>query len=113
MPWSSSDRRARLPRNWGALTRAVHARSAGRCEAVSARTGQRCPNPADGGVDHRDRGGPDAMWNLQDLCRAHHATKTTAEAAAAKRVRAARTGKPHEAHPGSAEFADPASWGVM
>ena len=76
--WKGSNRRERLPANWAALVKAVHARSGDRCEFVLP-SGARCPRKADGGVDHRIPNDDHSMTNLRDSCQHHHGKKSSAE----------------------------------
>lgn len=54
---------------WALMRLALFERAGGRCELSSCR--KRCPLEPHH-VIKRSRGGPDAMWNLVALCRAHH-----------------------------------------
>lgn len=79
--WASSDRRARLPKDWH-KRRAIARRSAGgQCQWVE--DGRRCLMPG-ADCDHIDRHGSDDQANLQWLCRPHHNIKTAAEAASSR-----------------------------
>ncbi len=98
MAWHGSDRRARLPSNWPVLRAKVLARDGYRCVAVLRDTGLRCAATATD-VDHIIPGDDHAMTNLQALCVWHHARKTAAESAAARRPRLSRR-RPEERHPG-------------
>lgn len=94
--WATSDRAARLPRNWAAIRRTVMRRDGYRCRWVT-REG-RCSDTATV-VDHieplTDDHHPDA---LQSLCGAHHHEKTSRESAAGRRRNGIR--RPAEPHPG-------------
>jgi 5-methylcytosine-specific restriction protein A len=93
MTWASSDRRARLPKDWH-RRRAVAKRNAGgRCQWITA--GHRCTS-AGTDCDHIDRRGGDEPANLQWLCRPHHNAKTQVEASAARLP----TRRPAPKHPG-------------
>lgn len=81
MGWQSSDRRARLPKDWH-RRRAIAKRNAGgQCQWVEA--GRRCV-AAGTDCDHINRLGGDDPSNLQWLCRPHHNAKTARESTAAK-----------------------------
>lgn len=105
--WATSDRKARLPRDWAQRVAATRARASGQCEAIAEpryrrRTKDaepRCPE-AGRDCDHITAGDNHALENLQWLCAAHHRSKTAAEAAAALRARAALARHPREKHPG-------------
>lgn len=91
------------PANWDALVAQVKRRSGGRCEVVKGSTGRRCPNPANGGVDHvvpKHKGGTDDLTNLAHKCHFHHGQKTAAEGNAAKAEKKALRNRPAEEHPG-------------
>ncbi|MCZ0996303.1 HNH endonuclease signature motif containing protein [Streptomyces noursei] len=98
MPWMGSDRRSRLPRNWPVLRLSVLKRDGFQCVAVLRDTGARCTAPATD-VDHIVPGDDHDPANLQALCRWHHARKSSAEGAAARRRRVSRR-RPAERHPG-------------
>lgn len=99
MPWSTSTRRGRLPKDWPAIRRRVIARDGGRCVATM-RDGSRCTE-AGTEVDHVVAGDDHSMANLQLLCAWHHKRKTQAEAAAARRRQPRpRRAREAEAHPG-------------
>lgn len=97
-----------LPGNWKQLRGAVHRRSGGRCEFIITGydqvrrhpTRRRCSKTADGGVDHIDRHGPHELWNLRDLCTAHHQRKTQQEAQEAKALKRNAGKRAPERHPG-------------
>lgn len=100
MPWSRdsvSARASRLPADWTARRVRVLRRDGYRCQARDS-TGARCGEPANQ-VDHILPGDDHDLDNLQSLCRWHHARKSSAEGAAARRPRVTRTRAP-EAHPG-------------
>jgi len=77
-PWSGSNRRAELPKDWGRRRRRVLRRDGYRC--------RRCGKPATD-VDHVVPGDDHSDGNLQALCSDCHDAKTLEEAAAARRRR--------------------------
>ena len=83
MPWSTSNRRARLPKNWPELCRIVRKRSGGRCE-FRLPSGARCPRRGDGGVDHIINDDDHSLSNLRDSCATHHGRKSSEEGRIAK-----------------------------
>lgn len=98
MPWSTSNRKARLPRDWEARRQFILARDGNRCTAVDS-LGNRCPERATD-VDHIKAGDDASYSNLRALCRWHHARKSSAEGLAARRAkggyrRQAREPEPH------------------
>lgn len=95
MTWATHRRKYPLPPDWQARTRAVKARSGGRCEVRE--NGKRCTNRSRD-VDHVDRTKGHALTNLQDICTPHHKAKTAREAAAGRRHNSAR--REPERHPG-------------
>ncbi|MGK5730102.1 HNH endonuclease [Streptomyces sp. URMC 124] len=102
MAWSTSTRRAQLPRNWAQLRAAVLLRDAHLCRWVRYDTGLPCFEEATE-VDHRfdpHDHRPEALWSL---CHWHHARKTAQEAAAGrKRARQAReVPSSRRPHPGA------------
>lgn len=105
--WQNSDRRSRLPSNWPAITTAIHLRSGGICEVIKTSTGQRCTNPANGGVDHIDRDGGDGFENLRDTCHFHHSKKSSKEGNDAKAAKKALKKRPQEEHPGAIRRSPP------
>jgi 5-methylcytosine-specific restriction protein A len=93
MPWSTSDRRTRLPKDWH-RRRAIAKRNAnGQCQWQT--DGIRCTTPGTD-CDHIDRNGSDEPANLQWLCRRHHTIKTQAESHASR----PRQARPKPRHPG-------------
>lgn len=100
MAWSegASDRAPRLPSDWSTRRVRVLRRDGYRCMARDS-TGARCGQPANQ-VDHIVAGDDHSLDNLQSLCRWHHARKSSAEGAAARRPRARQARDP-EPHPGS------------
>lgn len=93
MPWTSSTRRARLPKNWSALVHIVKVRDR-HCQHPG------CSGPPDE-VDHIKRGDDHTLTNLQALCRDHHKQKTSRESQQARGVGALRK-RPTEPNPGLA-----------
>lgn len=93
--WENSDRRSRLPSNWGTLVKEVHRRDGGRC-TWRLPSGKRCPRKGTD-VDHRRNNDDHSLSNLQLLCVDHHKQKTAMEARAGRRPR--RLKRPPEAHP--------------
>ena len=89
MPWSSSDRRQRLPKDWPKRRAAVKRRAGGRCEAA-------VHVPECDGIgtdcDHIKAGDDHSLANLQWLSLPCHKAKTAAERPSRKR--------PAEKHPG-------------
>lgn len=81
MPWSTSNRHARLPKDWHRRRAIARRNAGGRCQWTE--DGQRCPALGTD-CDHVDRHGTDDLTNLQWLCSAHHKAKTSAEAAVAR-----------------------------
>ena len=101
MPWSTSDRRSRLPKNWNKIRAQVKKRAGGRCEAYwtpgrTAKTGQPHAVGCDGygtDADHILRGDDHSPGNLQWLSGPCHKAKTASEGPQRKR--------PAERHPGA------------
>lgn len=101
MTWATSDRAARLPRDWAERREWVRARAGGRCEAV-LRDGSRC-GALGTDCDHVTRGDDHRVENLQWLCAWHHKRKTSREALAElAAVRASRQPR-RRPHPGLIE----------
>lgn len=93
MPWSTSNRRSRLPRDWPARVAATKQRARGRCEATihdprCDGCGREC--------DHRNPGDDHELSNLQWLSTPCHRAKTQAESQAARIPRQ----RPKPPHPG-------------
>jgi 5-methylcytosine-specific restriction endonuclease McrA len=78
MAWEGSDRRSRLPANWGELVKKVWERDKGQCTWRLPKTGKRCPRPGRD-VDHRTPGDDHRLTNLRLLCGHHHDKKTAME----------------------------------
>lgn len=108
MAWENSSRRETLPPDWDQRVAAVHARSGQgqpwpRCEwRVNPAAGnyRRCPNPANGGVDHFKGRDYHELDGLRDSCHEHHSKKSSAEGNAAKAAKKALRFRPKEQHPG-------------
>lgn len=96
--WAGSDRKSRLPLDWGRLRRVVLERCGYRCEWREGR--RRCRNGATD-VDHIVPGDDHSLDNLQGLCHQHHLTKTGREVAAAQTKRRALRWLPKEKQPGT------------
>ncbi|PRX95586.1 HNH endonuclease [Allonocardiopsis opalescens] len=98
MAWDTSTRRAELPTDWYSRIRpAILQRDGYACQWRT--DGQRCGAHANQ-VDHIGDRHDHRPENLQALCRWHHARKSSAEGAAARRNPTTR--RPPEAHPGLA-----------
>lgn len=107
MPWSTSDRRARLPKDWHAQRARTYRAAAGRCQHTNP-DGQRCtwtgplngrPSQPGGHCDHinRDQGNTSELaW----LCPTHHLAKSSAEGHDAMRTQRDKLRHPAEQHPG-------------
>jgi 5-methylcytosine-specific restriction enzyme A len=100
MPWDSgrSARSERLPDDWAVRRIRVLRRDGYRCQA-RLEDGGICAHPASD-VDHVQRGDNHDLANLQALCKWHHARKSSAEGAAARKPRPTQKRAP-EAHPGA------------
>lgn len=101
MPWSTSNRAQRLPRDWPKRREATKRRAGGRCEGIDLeRTGTRAHVSGCNGIgtdcDHDVRGDDHRLTNLRWLSAECHKAKTQAEAYAAKPQRR----RPPEPHPG-------------
>lgn len=101
MPWSSSDRRSRLPKDWDTIVKRILARDDHRCRFLFPNKG-RCPVREGLQVDHIVPSGSDDDSNLQTLCKRHHQMKTQRESAAARSARRELNKKFRrvDAHPG-------------
>lgn len=95
--WSGSTRRRRLPKNWPIIRRRILERDGHRCTWHDH--DGRCTAPATD-VDHVEPGDDHTAANLQSLCRAHHAAKSSCEGRAAQRPSARRNEPPHPAKGG-------------
>lgn len=101
--WAGSDRKETLPSDWEQRVAKVRARSGGRCEwKVDPANGnyRRCPNAADGGVDHFKGRTYHELDGLRDSCHRHHSKKSSQEGNDAKREIRTRTRRTPERHPG-------------
>lgn len=99
MPWETSTRRQRLPKNWSAIRQRVFRRDRDLCQVTLEDTGTICGEPATE-VDHIIPGDNHDLSNLQAICTWHHRRKSSAEGAAARTKFESRYRKP-EAHPGA------------
>lgn len=97
MAWDTSNRKAGLPSDWTTRRVRVLRRDSYKCQARDS-LGVMCGAPANQ-VDHIERGNDHSLDNLQSLCRWHHARKSSAEGAAARRPRPKQRRDP-EPHPG-------------
>jgi 5-methylcytosine-specific restriction endonuclease McrA len=100
MAWSTasqSARASRLPADWSTRRVRVLRRDGYKCQARDS-LGVMCGAPANQ-VDHIQHGDNHELDNLQSLCRWHHARKSSAEGAAARRPRPRQRREP-EPHPG-------------
>lgn len=79
--WEGSDRKFRLPSNWGDLRKQVHRRDGSRCQ-VRMPSGAFCLEPAVD-VDHIRRGDDHRIENLRCICDWHHKQKSAREGAMA------------------------------
>lgn len=97
MPWDTSTRRTRLPRDWAKRRAKVKARAGGQCEWIT--DGTRCQRPGNE-CDHIINNDDHSLTNLQWLCAPHHKVKTQAEAKQASRSIRAAGLRAVERHPG-------------
>lgn len=97
MVWSTSDRRFRLPPDWGDIKRQVKHRAHGLCEATDH--DPRCDGLGTD-CDHIEAGDNHSLTNLQWLSAPCHTAKTARETAARNRANAALKRRPSEPHPG-------------
>ena len=99
--WSNSDRRSRLPADWGKVRTRVLRRDLNQCQ-VKMLDGSRCRDIASD-VDHIRNGDDHHESNLQAICDWHHKNKSSSEGAMAlakKRRAIHRRFRTQEAHPG-------------
>jgi len=95
MPWDSSDRLARLPKNWDAIR-----------SRVFKTKGTKCLIKFDGceidatDVDHIVRGDDHTMKNLRPACSRCHQKKSSAEGNEVKKKMKAVGKRPVRRHPG-------------
>ena len=78
MPWSTSDRRSRLPADWPQIVARIKKRDQNRCKKRLPVTGKRCPRRGTD-VDHIIPGDDHRDENLQLLCEEHHREKSAQE----------------------------------
>jgi 5-methylcytosine-specific restriction endonuclease McrA len=97
MPWATSDRRSRLPRNWQQIRATVRARAHGKCEAE--KHDPRCDGIGTD-CDHIIPGDDHRIEALMWLSAPCHTAKTAAETAARNTSQAALKLRPTEPHPG-------------
>lgn len=97
MPWSTSDRRARLPRNWQQIRSAVRARAHGACEAE--KHDPRCDGIGTD-CDHITPGDDHRIESLMWLSGPCHRAKTARETAERNRQIATLKRRHTEQHPG-------------
>lgn len=101
MPWSSSDRRSRLPSNWFSSARPHILRRDPMCKLQY----QGCLGVSTE-VDHVKRGDDHSPQNLQGVCKRCHATKSAREGNAAQLTRRQRRLRPPERHPSDRNIED-------
>ena len=101
MPWETSDRKERLPRDWDKRVARVKERDGWRCRKILP-SGKRCPRGRATGhrleVDHRIPNDDHSLSNLQALCEEHHLQKTLRESRRARWL--PPPSKRTEPHPG-------------
>lgn len=101
MPWETSDRRDRLPPDWGQRVQRVKDRDGHRCTKI-LKSGKRCPRGRSTGhqveIDHKIPNDDHRLSNLRCLCVEHHKQKTAKEAKNARFL--PPTQKRREPHPG-------------
>lgn len=98
MPWSTSDRRTRLPPNWAAIRRRILDRDPTcRCPGCRHHPG-RCTWPSTE-VDHIGSDLDHSDANLRGLCHPCHATRSGQQGAAARGAGPQRR-RPPAPHPG-------------
>lgn len=93
MSWNTSTRRDRLPPGWQSIRRRILVRDQYRCAVPN------CDTPATD-VDHAVAGDDHSDANLQSLCAAHHARKSSKEGAQARWAKRNRLRRKPEQHPG-------------
>lgn len=98
MPWSTSNRRQRLPKDWPTIRARVIADAHGQCQA--SQHAPDCDHRATD-VDHIIPGDNHTRANLQALSAACHRAKTAHESAQRNQQRAAMRRRPTETHPGA------------
>jgi len=100
MGWESSNRKARLPREWHRL-RAIVLRNANhQCEVIE--NGKRCTNTATE-VDHIIAGDDHTLGNLRAICTDHHKLKSSAEGNTARKQKYSHRVEPHPGYIGNNE----------
>lgn len=81
--WSTSDRRARLPRDWPKRVAATRERAGGKCEGISLNGEPQWHDSKCDGIgrecDHDKRGDDHSLPNLRWLSTPCHKTKTNGE----------------------------------
>lgn len=106
MTWDTSDRRQRLPENWGALVRAVKRRARETSPAGNEQcewhlpSRKRCPRKGTD-VDHIQPNDNHSLSNLRLLCPHHHGKKSSQEGFQARRAFKQSKYRPREDHPGT------------
>ena len=95
MAWSSSDRRAHLPRGWAKLRAKVLERDGHRCQI----RGPACTIHATE-VDHIGHRDDHDLGSLRAVCTACHTERTTEQAADARATIRGRRYRAPEPHPG-------------
>lgn len=98
MNWSSSNRRAELPPDWGARRDRRLRADAWRCRQI-LEDGSRCTALATE-VDHAVHRDDHRHDSLQSLCKDHHAQKTAQEGVQGRQAKKDRAKLPPDAHPG-------------
>lgn len=97
--WADSDRKSRLPSDWPALVALTKKRAKGQCQFIMP-SRHRCPRKGTD-VDHIHPGDDNRPQNLQLLCAAHHALKSSLEGQRAQAARRIRGLRQEETHPGT------------
>jgi 5-methylcytosine-specific restriction enzyme A len=98
MPWTNSNRKDELPKNWPHLRNKVLKRAGYQCEFLT--NGVRCTARATD-VDHKIRGNNHSLSNLQALCPDHHARKSAMEGVEARKAKYSRRVEPHPGYIGN------------